>query len=91
LAHDPGMGTRKDPQGLTHRNTSLRMSSKAPTTLIPESTEHEELTVVAQSRPDFALTVLAKAVEGTEGLEGERGEASEMAWALLDALRPPST
>ena len=90
MAHDPGMGARKDPQGLTHRNTSLRMS-KAPTTLIPESTEHEELTVVAQSRPDFALTVLANAVEGAEGLEGERGEASEMAWALLDALRPPSS
>ena len=46
-------------------------------------------TVVAQSRPEFALSVLAKAVEGTEGLEGERGEASEMASALLDALHPP--
>jgi len=42
-------------------------------------------TVVAQSRPEFALTVLAKAVEGTVGLEGDRGEASEMASTLLDA------
>ncbi len=47
-------------------------------------------TVVAESRPEFALSVLAKAVEGTEGLGSERGEASEMASALLDALRPPS-
>ena len=46
-------------------------------------------TVVARSRPEFALTVLAKAVKGTEALEGDRGEASEMAAALLDALRPP--
>ena len=43
-------------------------------------------TVVAQSRPEFALSVLAKAVEGTEGLEGECGEASETASALLTAL-----
>ena len=42
-------------------------------------------TVVARSRPEFALTVLAKAVEGTVGLEGDRGEASEMASTLLDA------
>ncbi len=46
-------------------------------------------TVVARSRPEFALTVLAKAVKGTRALEGDRGEASEMAAALLDALRPP--
>ncbi len=46
-------------------------------------------TVVARSRPDFALTVLAKAVEGTGGLEGDRGEASEMASALLEAQGPP--
>ena len=46
-------------------------------------------TVVAESRPEFALSVLAKAVEGTEGLEGERGEASEMASALLEAQGPP--
>ncbi len=45
--------------------------------------------VVARSRPEFALTVLAKAVEGTLGLEGDRGEASEMASALLDAQGPP--
>ena len=47
-------------------------------------------TVVARSRPEFALTVLAKAVTRTEGLEGDRGEAAEMASALLDAVRPPS-
>ena len=46
-------------------------------------------TVVARSRPEFALSVLAKAVEGTEGLEGDRGEAGEMASALLDAQGPP--
>lgn len=46
-------------------------------------------TVVARSRPEFALAVLAKAVKDTGGLEGDRGEASEMASALLDALRPP--
>ena len=46
-------------------------------------------TVVARSRPEFALTVLAKAVEGAGGLEGDRGEASEMASALLDAQGPP--
>ena len=46
-------------------------------------------TVVARSRPEFALTVLAKAVTGTAGLEGDRGEAREMASALLDAVRPP--
>ena len=46
-------------------------------------------TVVARSRPEFALTVLAKAVKATRGLEGDRGEASEMAPVLLDALRPP--
>jgi hypothetical protein len=40
-------------------------------------------TVVARSRPEFALAVLAKAVESTEGLEGDRGEASETAAALL--------
>ena len=48
-------------------------------------------TVVARSRPEFALTVLARAVTGTEGLEGDRGEASEIASALLDAVRPPRT
>ena len=48
-------------------------------------------TVVARSRPEFALAVLAKAVTDTEGLEGDRGEASEMASALLDAVRPPRT
>ena len=48
-----------------------------------------ENTVVARSRPEFALSVLAKAVTGTGGLEGDRGEASEMASALLDVLRPP--
>ncbi len=46
-------------------------------------------TVLARSRPEFALSVLAKAVEGTEGLEGERGEAREMASALLEAHGPP--
>ena len=46
-------------------------------------------TVVARSRPEFALTVLAKAVKGTGGLEGDRGEASEMALTLLDELRSP--
>ena len=46
-------------------------------------------TVVARSRPEFALTVLVKAVEGTGGLKGDRGEASEMASALLDAQGPP--
>ena len=46
-------------------------------------------TVVAQSKPEFALTVLAKAIKDTQGLEGDRGGASEMAPALLDALRPP--
>ena len=42
-------------------------------------------TVVARSKPDFALAVLAKAVRGTGGLEGDRGEATEVAPALLDA------
>ena len=42
-------------------------------------------TVVARSRPEFALAVLAKAVEGTAGLEGDRGEAGEMVSALLEA------
>lgn len=46
-------------------------------------------TVVARSKPEFALAVLAKAVKHTRGLEGDRGEAGEMASALLDALRPP--
>ena len=46
-------------------------------------------TVVARTRPEFALSVLAKAVAGTEGLAGDRGEASEMASDLLSALRPP--
>jgi len=46
-------------------------------------------TVVARSQPEFALSVLAKAVEGTGGLEGDRGEASEMASALLDAQDSP--
>ncbi|MCH7532264.1 MAG: hypothetical protein IIB36_10980 [Gemmatimonadetes bacterium] len=46
-----------------------------------------ENTVVARSRPEFALSVLAKAVTGTGGLEGDRGEASETASALLDALK----
>ncbi len=45
-------------------------------------------TVVARSKPEFALDVLAKAVEGTEGLEGDRGEASETASVLLNALDP---
>ena len=44
-------------------------------------------TVVARTRPEFALSVLAKAVTGTEGLEGDRGEASEVASDLLAALR----
>ena len=46
-------------------------------------------TVVARSSPEFALSVLAKAVKSTVGLEGDRGEASEMALALLDAQGPP--
>jgi hypothetical protein len=46
-------------------------------------------TVVARSKPEFALDVLAKAVADTEGLEGDRGEASEMASAILDALGHP--
>ena len=45
-------------------------------------------TVVARRRPEFALTVLAKAVTGSEGLEGDRGEAREMASALLELLLP---
>ncbi len=44
-------------------------------------------TVVARSRPEFAFTVLAKAVEGAGGLEGDRGEAGDMASDLLDAVR----
>jgi len=48
-------------------------------------------TVVARTRPEFALSVLAKAVTGTEGLEGDRGEASEMASGLLQAVRSPGT
>ena len=43
-------------------------------------------TVVARIRPEFALTVLAKAVESTTGLEGDRGEAAEMTSALLAAV-----
>ena len=45
-------------------------------------------TVVARSKPEFALSVLAKAVESAGGLEADRGEASEMASALLDAQNP---
>lgn len=42
-------------------------------------------TLVARSRPDFALSRLAKAVEGAEGLQGERGESSGVVAALLNA------
>ena len=45
-------------------------------------------TVVARRRPEFALSVLAKAVMGTAGLEGDRGEASDVASPLIDALHP---
>ena len=48
-------------------------------------------TVVARSRPELALDVLAKAVAGTEGLEGDRGEASQMAAAVLKAVRSAGT
>lgn len=43
-------------------------------------------TVVARTKPDFALAVLAKAARGTGGLEGERGEAAHMASALLEEV-----
>jgi len=43
-------------------------------------------TVVARSRPEFALSVLARAVDGTRALEGDRGEAADMASALLEAF-----
>ena len=46
-------------------------------------------TVVAKAQPEFALSVLSNAVEGSDGLEGDRGEAAEVAAALLDAKRPP--
>ena len=45
-------------------------------------------TVVAQTDPEFALGVLARAVDGCEALEGERGEASAAAVELLNAQRP---
>jgi hypothetical protein len=45
-------------------------------------------TLVAQTNPDFALAVLARALEGSSALESERGDASEAAAELLNAQRP---
>jgi hypothetical protein len=45
-------------------------------------------TLVAQTNPDFALAVLARALDGSDGLESERGDASEAAAELLNAQRP---
>lgn len=43
--------------------------------------------LTAQVRPEQALRVLKKAVDGAAVLQGERGEAEEVAGALLDTLR----
>jgi hypothetical protein len=42
-------------------------------------------TVVAQTDPEFALALLARAVSGADALEGERGDSAETALRLLNA------
>ena len=46
-------------------------------------------TVAAQAHPDYALAVLAQAIQGSDGLAGDRGEAADVVAALLDQRRPP--
>lgn len=48
-----------------------------------------ENTVVARIRPEFALELLAKAVNGSAGMRSERADAAEAATEILNALRPP--
>jgi hypothetical protein len=48
-----------------------------------------ENTVVARARPEFALQLLAKAVNGSAGVRSERAEAAEAATGILNAVRPP--
>jgi hypothetical protein len=43
-------------------------------------------TLAARARPEEALTVLTKAVNGAVLLEGDRGEAAEAAGKILEAL-----
>jgi hypothetical protein len=43
-------------------------------------------TIVAQLRPEFALSVLSQAISGAVGLEGDRGETQQVAVALLERL-----
>lgn len=46
-------------------------------------------TVVARTQPEFALELLAKAVNGSAGLRSERADATEAATAILNELSPP--
>ena len=46
-------------------------------------------TVVARTRPEFALELLAKAVNGSGGLRSERADATETAMAIMNELRRP--
>jgi hypothetical protein len=44
-------------------------------------------TIVARTRPEFALPILPRAVSGALTIEGQRGEASEVAAKLLQHLK----
>jgi hypothetical protein len=46
-----------------------------------------EHTIPTQNRPEQAMRVVRKAVDGAVALEGERGEADELAGVLLENLR----
>lgn len=50
-------------------------------------------TIVARTRPEFALPILSRAVSGARAFEGKRGEAEDVAGAILrqgDFLRTQS-
>ena len=46
-----------------------------------------EHTIPTQNRPEQAMGVVRKAIDGAVALEGERGEADELAGVLLENLR----
>ena len=46
-----------------------------------------EHTIPTQNRPEQAMRVVRKAIDGAVALEGERGEADELAGVLLENLR----
>ena len=46
-----------------------------------------EHTIPAEERPEQAMRVLRRAIDGAVALEGERGEADQLAAVLLENLR----